>query len=156
MSARRCWAGRRSRPTRASKRSSRRRTGSSRPGCDEERESLLERWGEEVGQASGRAAGSWEDAIGAAADGRIESALVDGRNVAAWVCPTCDRGSVEGGECPFDGTPLVDEPGGALELVVRGTLVNGGDVRFTGDSKLDGTQGVAALYRYAIRPVDAT
>lgn len=122
---------------------------------DDERDTLLERWREELGQDEGRAASSWKDAVGAAADGRIESALVDGRTVAAWVCPTCDRGSLEPGSCAIDGTPLVTEPGGALELLARGTLANGGEVRLCDPPVLDGTDGVAALFRYAVRAVDS-
>jgi peptide chain release factor subunit 1 len=115
-----------------------------------ERDALLDRWREERGQASGRAAWSWKDAVDAAADGRIEAALVDGRTVEAWVCASCDRGSLQPGQCPLDGTPLVEEPGGALELVVRGTLAGGGEVRVVDRESLEETEGVAALFRYAI------
>lgn len=120
-----------------------------------EREALLERWRENRGQRDGRAGVSWEDAVGAAADGRIEAALVDGSTTAAWVCPTCDRGSLEPGNCEIDGTPLVEEPGGALELVVRGTLANGGQVRLVDRTALDGAHGVAALFRYAVAAADS-
>jgi peptide chain release factor subunit 1 len=113
----------------------------------EEREELLGRWREELGQKSGRAAASWKEALAAAADGRIECALVDGRTARAWVCTTCDRGSLEAGNCQIDGTPLVEEPGGALEIVVRGTLANGGDVRTV--ERLDGGD-VAVLFRYPL------
>jgi peptide subunit release factor 1 (eRF1) len=115
----------------------------------EEREGLLERFREERGNG-GRAAASWEEAVGAAADGRIDTALVDGRTAKAWVCPKCDRGSVHAGNCEIDGTPLEEEPGGALELVVRGTLANGGNVRLVNGSRLEETEGVAALLRYTL------
>jgi peptide chain release factor subunit 1 len=117
---------------------------------EQEREAVLDRWREERGQGSGRAAAGWKEVVEAAADSRIEAALVDGRTVEAWVCPSCDRGSLEPGTCALDGTPLVDEPGGSLELVVRGTLAGGGDVRPVERDRLSETDGVAALFRYAL------
>ena len=112
-----------------------------------EREALLERW--RVARAhGGRAAGSWDEALEAAAAGAIEAALVDGRSGPAWFCPACGRGSIASGTCPVDGTSLVAEPGGWLEVVVRGTLANGGEARAV--DALPETDGVAALLRFPL------
>jgi peptide chain release factor subunit 1 len=115
-----------------------------------ERELLLERWREEAGQDSGRAAVGWHETIAAAWDGRIETVLVDGRTLPAYECPACGRGYGLHGRCELDGTPLEEALGGALELVVRGTLVHGGVVRVASDDEL-GTDGAAALLRYPAR-----
>ena len=115
---------------------------------EQERAALLDRWREERGDG-GRATASWEDALEAAADAAIEEALVDGRSRQAWACPACGRGNLEPGTCPLDGTRLAEEPGGALELVVRGTLANAGRARRV--ERLDETDGVAALLRYPVR-----
>jgi peptide chain release factor subunit 1 len=115
-------------------------------------EALLDRWREARAHGD-RASGSWAEAVEAAADAAIDTALVDGRNRPAWVCPTCDRGSVEPGDCPIDGTKLEEEPGGALELVVRGTLAHGGYVRRVDEAALRETEGVAGLLRFAVTPV---
>ena len=117
-----------------------------------EREQLLESWREERGQRSGRAAASWEEALAAAWDGRVDSVLVDGRSREAWECPACGRGSPEAGTCVVDETRLEPARGGALELVIRGTLLHGGSVGFLPDEQLDETHGVAALLRYATVP----
>ncbi len=116
-----------------------------------ERELLLERWREEIGQESGRAAATWDEIIEAAWDGRIESVLVDGRSEAAFECPACGRGYGRGGRCALDGTPLEEALGGSLELVARGTLVHGGAVRPVADEGLPDTDGAAALLRYPVR-----
>ena len=117
-----------------------------------EREQLLESWREERGQRSGRAAASWDEALAAAWDGRVESVLLDGRSHDAWECPTCGRGRAEAGACVVDETPLEPAHGGALELVVRATLLHGGSVRLLPGGQLDETDGVAALLRYATMP----
>jgi peptide chain release factor subunit 1 len=120
---------------------------------ESEREALLERWRE--ARANGdRATASWDVAVEAAADAAIDTALVDGRSPHAWVCPVCERGSLKPGACPLDGTPLVEEPGGALELVVHGTLANGGQVRRV--EGLGETEGVAALLRFPVRLSEQT
>jgi peptide chain release factor subunit 1 len=112
-----------------------------------EREALLERW--RIARAHGEpAAATWEEALAAAASGAVEAALLDGRTVEAWLCPACGRGSISAGACALDGTRLVEEPGGALELVVRGTLANGGDARVV--DALPETEGVAALLRFPV------
>jgi peptide chain release factor subunit 1 len=114
---------------------------------ESERNALLERWRE--ASASGeRATASWEEAVEAAADGAVDAALVDGRSPQAWFCPACGRGSMHPGLCDLDGTRLVVEPGGALELVVRGTLANGGQARRV--ELLEETEGIAALLRFPI------
>jgi peptide chain release factor subunit 1 len=115
---------------------------------EQERAALLDRWREARGDG-GRATASWEDALEAAADAAIEEALVDGRSPQAWACPECGRGSLEAGACPLDGKRLFEEPGGALELVVRGALANAGRARRV--ERLDETEGVAALLRYPVR-----
>ena len=113
----------------------------------DERAALLDRWREQA--PAGRAASRWEEAVTAAWDGRIETALVDGRTHDAWECPTCGRGYAAAGVCEVDAVPLEDALGGALELVVRGTLRHGGEVRHAGEGTLDETDGVAAILRYA-------
>jgi len=115
---------------------------------EDEREALLDRWREERA-SGGKAIVSWRDALEAAADAAVEVALVDGRSPKAWACPACGRGSIEPGGCPLDGTSLVEDSGGALELVARGALANAGRVRRI--ARLDETQGVAALLRYPVR-----
>jgi peptide chain release factor subunit 1 len=114
-----------------------------------EREDLLERW--RIARGHGEpAAATWEEALEAAADGAVEAALLDGRTVQAWLCPACGRGSLLDGQCALDGTELVEEPGGALELVVRGTLANGGQARVV--DAVPETEGVAALLRFPVAP----
>jgi peptide chain release factor subunit 1 len=112
-----------------------------------EREAVLSRWREARGHG-GRAAGTWAEAVEAAADGAIEAALVDGRTRDAWLCPACGRGSLEAGSCALDGTQLERESGGALELVARGTLAHAGQARLV--DELGETDGVAALLRYPV------
>jgi hypothetical protein len=114
---------------------------------ESERASLLERWRE---AGADRATASWGDALEAAADAAVDAALADGRSPEAWVCPTCDRGSLAPGTCPLDGTGLVREPGGALELVIRGTIANAGQIRRV--ETLEGTDGIAALLRFPVTP----
>jgi peptide chain release factor subunit 1 len=112
-----------------------------------EREALLERW--RIARAHGEPAiATWEEALEAAAGGAVEAALLDGRTAEAWLCPACGRGSLSAGQCALDGTELVEETGGALELVVRGTLANGGEARVV--DALPETEGVAALLRFPV------
>jgi peptide chain release factor subunit 1 len=114
---------------------------------EQERAELLERWREQ--RANGdRATASWEEAVEAAAAGAVEAALVDGSSREAWMCPLCGRGSLRAGTCPLDGTTLVDDPGGALEIVVRGTIAARGEVRRV--DGLDDTEGVAVLLRFPV------
>ena len=116
---------------------------------ESERASLLERW-REARAYDDRAIATWAEALEAAADGAIDAALVDGRSREAWICPTCDRGSLTPGSCPLDGTEVVGAPGGALELVIRGTIANAGQVRRVGT--LEGSDGIAALLRFPVTP----
>jgi peptide chain release factor subunit 1 len=116
-----------------------------------ERAELLSRWREERGQGSGRAAESWEDALRAAWDGRVETVLVDGRTTEGYECAECGRGYAQPGRCELDGNDLEPALGGALELVVRGTLAHGGTVRPMTSGELDESP-VAALLRYVAVP----
>jgi peptide chain release factor subunit 1 len=119
-----------------------------------ERTALLERWREEIGQRSGRATSVWPEALTAAADGRIEAALVDGRTVRAYECTTCGRGFLNPGRCPLDATHLKTALGGALELLLHATFLADGDVRYVPEG-IEETPGVAALLRYAAQPQEA-
>jgi len=116
---------------------------------ESERASLLERW-REARAYSDRATASWAEALEAAADAAVDAALVDGRSPDAWVCPACYRGSLTPGTCPLDGTQLVVAPGGALELVIRGTIANAGQIRRV--DTLAETEGIAALLRFPVSP----
>jgi len=111
-----------------------------------ERAALLERFG--LARREKLATASWDVALEAAADGAIEAALVDGRSPEAWVCPQCGRGTLVPGACPLDGTRLGEEPGRALELVVRGTLVHSGEIRRA--ERLDDFEGVVVLLRFPV------
>jgi peptide chain release factor subunit 1 len=117
-----------------------------------ERNALLDRWREEHGQRSGRAALTWDETMAAALEGRIDSLLVDGRSGNAFECTSCGRGYVNPGTCELDSTPLAEALGGALEVVLRGTLQNGGTVRLVHGEELTETDGAAALLRYAVVP----
>jgi hypothetical protein len=114
---------------------------------ESERTALLERW-QEASSGRDRAASSWAEALEAAADRAIEVALVDGRSPRAWACPSCDRGSLTPGNCALDGTTLIEDPGGALEIVVRGTLANRGQARLS-DAPV-ATDGIAVLLRFPV------
>jgi peptide chain release factor subunit 1 len=113
-----------------------------------ERAELLAHWREELGQGSGRAAESWEDVLRAAWDGRVETVLVDGRTTEGYECAECGRGHAQPGRCELDSNDLEPALGGALELVVRGTVTHGGTVRSMAAGELDESP-VAALLRYA-------
>jgi peptide chain release factor subunit 1 len=116
-----------------------------------ERSDLLARWREELGQRSGRAVETWEDALRVAWDGQVETMLVDGRTTDAYECTECGRGYAQRGSCELDGSQLEPALGGSLELVVRGVLAHGGAVRFAAGSELDESP-IAALLRYATVP----
>jgi peptide chain release factor subunit 1 len=117
-----------------------------------ERSALLDRWREEDGQRSGRSTHTWEETMAAAWDGRIDSLLVDGRSNEAFECTSCGRGYIRPGMCELDSTPLVEALGGTLEVVLRGTLQNGGAIRLVPGEELAETGGAAALLRYAVVP----
>jgi hypothetical protein len=114
---------------------------------ESERADLLERWREASANGE-RATASWAVAIEAASDGAVDVALVDGRSLEAWICPTCHRGSLTPGSCPLDATELVAATGGALELVVRGTIATAGQARRV--EELPETDGIAALLRFPV------
>lgn len=121
----------------------------------DERQALLARWREELGQGAGLASESWPEALDASWEGRIEGILVDGRTEAAFECPACGRGYLRSGVCDLDGRTLVPALGGALELVVRGTLLHDGEVRWASEG-LGLPAGIAALFRYAGLPRTGT
>jgi len=116
-----------------------------------EREALLTRWRDELGQGAGLASESWPEALEASWEGRVEGILVDGRTEVAFECPACGRGYLRAGACDLDGSTLVPALGGALELVVRGTLLHDGEVRWAPD-EIEQPAGIAALFRYAGMP----
>ena len=108
----------------------------------------LERWREEAG-TNGRAASGWAETLTAASDARVDLLLHEGgADTSAHECPQCGRASLDGGECPLDGTTL--EPrDSAFDLAVRQTVLNGGsvlDVRHQVD--LGPAEGVGALLRF--------
>jgi peptide chain release factor subunit 1 len=108
----------------------------------------LERWREEAG-TNGRAASGWAETLTAASDSRVELLLhQEGADKPAHECPQCGRASVEGGDCPLDGTTLEPRDSG-FDLALRQTLLHGGsllDVRHQVD--LGPVEGVGALLRY--------
>ena len=108
----------------------------------------LERWREEAG-TNGRAASGWAETLKAASDSRVDLLLhQEGADHPAHECPQCGRASLEGGECPLDGTTLEPRDSG-FDLAVRQTLLHGGsllDVRHQVD--LAPVEGVGALLRF--------
>jgi peptide chain release factor subunit 1 len=113
----------------------------------DEREAL-ERWREEAG-TNGRAASGWAETLTAASDARVELLLhEEGADRPAHECPKCGRASLDGGECPLDGTTLEQRDSG-FDLAVRQTLLHGGSllaVRHHVD--LGRVDGVGALLRF--------
>ena len=108
----------------------------------------LERW-RGVGATNGRAASGWAATLNAASDSRVELLLhQEGADQPAHECPQCGRASLEGGDCPLDGTPLEPRDSG-FDLAVRETLLHGGsllEVRHQVD--LESADGVGALLRF--------
>jgi peptide chain release factor subunit 1 len=108
----------------------------------------IERWRERAGKGT-RASSGWAETLEAASDARVELLLYDeGANKPAHECPKCGRASLEGGECPLDGTPLEPHDSG-LDLAVHQTLLHGGSllaVRHHVD--LGPVEGLAALLRF--------
>jgi peptide chain release factor subunit 1 len=119
---------------------------------DTERATLVAAWREELGQRSGLAAGTWDEVLSAAWDGRVGTLLADGRTAVAYECGSCGRGFLGPGRCSLDSTPLEEALGGALEVALRGTLAHDGAARFVPDDTLEDTAGAVALLRYATRP----
>ena len=109
---------------------------------------VLERWREEVAK-NARGAAGWKDTLEAASDARVELLLYDERSDRpAHQCPKCGRASLDGGECPLDGTPMVERESG-FDLAVHKTLEHGGTllaVRHHED--LGPVEGIGALLRY--------
>jgi peptide chain release factor subunit 1 len=110
-----------------------------------ERWALLERWREERGLESGRAASGWAETLEAAADAAVDVLLVDGTTAEAYECPSCGRGYPEPGACALDSSSLREALGGALELATRATLKHRGRVRWA-PGEVDG--GAVALLRF--------
>lgn len=116
----------------------------------DERRGLVERWQEAAGRG-GRAVSGWDQVLTQAWDGSVETLLVDGRSEDAWECPACGRGTAAPGRCPVDETAMERREAGALDLVLRGTLRHGGDVRLLErDDALPEWGGAAALLRYRV------
>jgi peptide chain release factor subunit 1 len=108
----------------------------------------IERWRERAAKGT-RASSGWAETLAAASDGRVELLLYEeGANKPAHECPKCGRASLEGGECPLDGTPLEPRDSG-FDLAVHQTLLHGGSllaVRHNVD--LGPVEGLAALLRF--------
>jgi peptide chain release factor subunit 1 len=108
----------------------------------------IERWRERAAKGT-RASSGWAETLEAASDARVELLLYDeGANKPAHECSKCGRASLEGGECPLDGTPLESHDSG-FDLAVHQTLLHGGSllaVRYHVD--LGPVEGLAALLRF--------
>ena len=109
---------------------------------------LVDRWLEEVGR-NGRAVSGWTDTFEAASDARVDTLLYqDGVQRDAFRCPACGRAAVEALTCPLDGTRMEPRDDG-LDLAVRLTLANGGDVwAIEHRQDLDAVEGIGALLRF--------
>ena len=109
---------------------------------------LVDRWREEVGR-NGRAVSGWTDTFEAASDARVDTLLYqDGVQRDAFRCPACGRAAVEALTCPLDGTRMEPRDDG-LDLAVRLTLANGGDVWAIEHRRdLDSVEGIGALLRF--------
>ncbi len=108
----------------------------------------VERWREEAG-TNGRAASGWAETLEAASDARVEVLLYEqGANAPAHECPQCGRASLEGGECPLDGSAFEPRESG-FDLAVQRTLANGGTLlALRHQVDLGGVGGIAALLRF--------
>jgi len=109
---------------------------------------LVDRWREEAGR-NGRAVAGWADTLEAASDARVDALLYQGGvQRDAFRCPACGRAAVEALTCPLDGTKMEPRDDG-LDLAVRLTLANGGDVWAVEHRRdLDPVEGVGALLRF--------
>ena len=109
---------------------------------------LVDRWREEAGR-NGRAVSGWTDTFEAASDARVDTLLYqDGVQRDAFRCPACGRAAVEALTCPLDGTRMEPRDDG-LDLAVRLTLANGGDVWAIEHRRdLDPVEGIGALLRF--------
>lgn len=109
---------------------------------------LVDRWREEAGR-SGRAVTGWADTLEAASDARVDTLLYqEGVRRDAFRCPACGRAAVEALTCPLDGTKMEPRDDG-LDLAVRLTLANGGDVWAVEHRQdLEPVDGIGALLRF--------
>ena len=109
---------------------------------------LVDRWREEAGR-NGRAVSGWAATLEAASDARVDTLLFqDGVQRDAFRCPACGRAAVEALTCPLDGTKMEPRDDG-LDLAVRLTLANGGDVWAVEHRQdLDPVEGIGALLRF--------
>jgi hypothetical protein len=72
----------------------------------------------------------------------------DGVQKDAFRCPACGRAAVRALTCPLDGTKMEPRDDG-LDLAVRLTLANGGDVWAVEHRQdLDPVEGIGALLRF--------
>ena len=112
-----------------------------------EREELA-RW-RELAAKGERATAGWQDTLAAASDGRVDALLIQvGVDRPAHRCPTCGRAEAQGGTCPLDGTPMVEEPHG-LDLVVHQALAHGGSVVvIQSEPDLEPVEGIGAVLRF--------
>lgn len=108
----------------------------------------VERWREEAGRG-GRAVSGWEDTLEAASDARVDTLFYqDGVQQDAFRCPACGRAALETKACPLDGTKMEPRDDG-LDLAVRLTLANGGDVWAVQKRQdLESVEGIGALLRF--------
>ncbi len=109
---------------------------------------LVDRWREETGR-NGRAVAGWADTLEVASDARVDTLLYqDGVQRDAFRCPACGRAAVEALTCPLDGTKMEPRDDG-LDLAVRLTLANGGDVWAVEHRRdLDPVEGIGAILRF--------
>jgi peptide chain release factor subunit 1 len=108
---------------------------------------VLERWQEARGRGE-RSAEGWQQVLDAAADGRVETLLLEERSDRqVWECPRCGRASVEPGLCPVDEVAF-EEPGEGADAAIRQTVAHGGTfVRLAAGALGDGAE-IGALLRY--------
>jgi peptide chain release factor subunit 1 len=109
---------------------------------------VLDRWREEAGRG-GRASSGWEETLTAASDARVDVLIYQaGANCEAWRCPSCGRSSVEGGQCPLDGTEMEHTPDG-LDAAVHQTLAHGGTPFVVNHARdLEPVGGIGAILRF--------
>lgn len=109
---------------------------------------LTQRWQEELGR-DGRACAGWERTLEAASDGRIEVLLCrTGSDCNVWLCGDCGRISARPGNCPLDGTTMIEQDDG-LDLLVHRTLEHGGSLIVLHEPSLkERSESVGALLRY--------
>ncbi len=113
----------------------------------ERQQKLAERWQEELGR-DGHACAGWERTLEAASDGRVDTLLFRiGLEGNAFVCSECERISAHPGNCPLDGTTLIEQKDG-VDLLVHRALEQGGAVSALRGSAEEQPQEIGALLRY--------